>query len=153
MVRDGRDLEFVELHGRSAFSFLTGASGPEAVVRRVAELGGGAVAVVDAGGFYGSARAHQAGVEAGGGRSWGVSCSGGDGSRFPVLCATREGYRGLCRQVTTRHLEPERREEWLARAGDWIVLTGDRDGAGFTLDAHGSPPCCPPDPQGTSVSE
>ena len=37
----GPGWDFVELHGRSAFSFLTGASGPEAVVGRVAELGGG----------------------------------------------------------------------------------------------------------------
>jgi DNA polymerase III alpha subunit len=46
MVTEAWVLEFVELHARSAFSFLTGASGPEAVVRRVAELGGGSVAVV-----------------------------------------------------------------------------------------------------------
>jgi len=34
MVTGARDLDFVELHLRSALSFLTGASGPEAVVRR-----------------------------------------------------------------------------------------------------------------------
>ncbi|MGL5018521.1 MAG: PHP domain-containing protein, partial [Luteolibacter sp.] len=48
---------FVELHAHSAFSFLLGASQPEAMIRRAAELGYDSIAITDRMGFYGSARA------------------------------------------------------------------------------------------------
>ena len=57
--------DYVEFRGVSGFSFLEGACAPEALVKRAAELGYGAVGVMDKGGFYGSARAHHAGVECG----------------------------------------------------------------------------------------
>ena len=40
---------YAELHCRSNFSFLTGASHPEELVERAAALGYGAVAITDAG--------------------------------------------------------------------------------------------------------
>ena len=51
---------FSEFHAISAFSFLRGASQPEALVARAASLGYPAIAITDHGGFYGSARAHSA---------------------------------------------------------------------------------------------
>ena len=40
-------MSYIELHTASAFSFLQGASLPEALVERAAHLGYGAVALLD----------------------------------------------------------------------------------------------------------
>ena len=50
---------FTELHARSCFSFLRGASHPEALIQRAAELGYDSIALPDHMGVYGSARAHH----------------------------------------------------------------------------------------------
>ena len=52
--------DVVELRCASAFSFLEGASNPEDLAERAAELGYGAVALADRGGLYGIPRFHQA---------------------------------------------------------------------------------------------
>lgn len=117
----------IELHARSAFSFLEGASQPEAMIRRAAELGYGAIGIADRAGFYGSGRAHYAAKEAGIRALVGSSLELPDGSCLPVLCASREGYRILCRHLTDRHLVPEVSRP-LDAAGHLIALTGDRDG-------------------------
>ena len=52
--------EYVELHASSAFSFLDGASLPEALVDRAAELGYSALALLDRDGVYGAPRFHKA---------------------------------------------------------------------------------------------
>ncbi len=49
---------YVELHAASAFSFLEGASLPEALIERACELEMPAMALLDRNGFYGSARFH-----------------------------------------------------------------------------------------------
>ncbi|MBV9441696.1 MAG: PHP domain-containing protein [Acidobacteriaceae bacterium] len=51
---------YVELHARSAFSFLEGASLPEDLASRCAELEQPAMAVADANGVYGAPRFHLA---------------------------------------------------------------------------------------------
>jgi error-prone DNA polymerase len=56
---------YIELHTASAFSFLEGASLPEALVDRAAELGYGAVALLDRDGVYGLPRFHKAALAAG----------------------------------------------------------------------------------------
>src|SRR6187455_1396844 len=56
---------YVELHAASAFSFLQGASLPEALVERAAALGYPALAVLDADGVYGAPRFHKAALKAG----------------------------------------------------------------------------------------
>src|SRR3954468_988177 len=52
--------EYVELHARSAFSFLEGASLPEEMAAVCAELGMPAMALLDGNGVYGTARLHTA---------------------------------------------------------------------------------------------
>ena len=49
---------YAELRCRSCFSFLSGASHPEELVGRAAELGLSALAVTDVNGLYGIVRAH-----------------------------------------------------------------------------------------------
>ena len=56
---------YAELHAHSNFSFLDGASHPEALVKRAAELGYEALALTDHDGFYGLVRFWQAARQAG----------------------------------------------------------------------------------------
>jgi error-prone DNA polymerase len=60
---------YIELHTASAFSFLQGASLPERLVDRAAELDYPAVALLDRDGVYGVPRFHKAAVAAGSNRS------------------------------------------------------------------------------------
>ena len=64
---------YIELHASSAFSFLDGASLPEALVDRAAALGYPALALLDRDGVYGAPRFHQAATAAGIRRSSGRS--------------------------------------------------------------------------------
>jgi error-prone DNA polymerase len=56
---------YIELHAASAFSFLEGASLPEVLVDRAAELGYRSIALVDRDGVYGIPRFHKAALAAG----------------------------------------------------------------------------------------
>lgn len=130
---------FVEWHARSAFSFLRGASQPEALVRRAAALGMPGLAVCDHAGFYGSARVQVAAAEVGL-RAWvGTTLDFCDGTSLPLLAATREGYQNLSRLQTRLHLEaPERKVAWLDYASFFslpeealagvVCLSGDGEG-------------------------
>jgi error-prone DNA polymerase len=70
---------YVELHAASAFSFLDGASLPEALVDRAAELGYPAVALLDRDGVYGIPRFHKAAKAAGIRAIVGAELTMGDG--------------------------------------------------------------------------
>lgn len=117
---------FSEFHALSAFSFLRGASQPEVLVRRAAELGYRSIAITDHGGFYGSARAHSAAQEAGLRAIVGTTLTQPDGSRLPVICATRAGYQTLSRHLTDLHTGNLR--PLGLNNGDLIALSGDREG-------------------------
>ena len=56
---------YIELHASSAFSFLDGASLPEALIDRAAALGYPALALLDRDGVYGAPRFHLAAKRAG----------------------------------------------------------------------------------------
>jgi error-prone DNA polymerase len=51
---------YIELHSRSAFSFLEGASAPEQLIATGSELQMPAMALLDRDGLYGAARFHLA---------------------------------------------------------------------------------------------
>ena len=97
-------IPFVELHARSAFSFLRGASLPEEYAERAAKLEIPAMALLDRDGVYGSPRFFAAmkkhnlrghtGAE--------VLCT--DGSYYPLLAKSRTGYQNLCRLITRTKL-------------------------------------------------
>jgi error-prone DNA polymerase len=120
--------EFSELHACSAFSFLLGASHPEAMVRRAAELGMDSIAITDLNGFYGSARAHHAAKEVGIRALVGTMLELPDRSRYTVLCATRDGYRMLSRHLTDWHLLGKVPGLFPLAGDHLIALTGDREG-------------------------
>ena len=123
---------YIELHAASAFSFLQGASLPETLVERAAALGYPALALVDADGVYGAPRFHKAAQQAGLRAIIGAELtiqSGGSASaasrtrrdppynsewRLPVLVASAEGYRNLCRLVTRMKMRATKGEGALA---------------------------------------
>ncbi|MEO5713020.1 MAG: error-prone DNA polymerase [Luteolibacter sp.] len=118
---------FCEFHARSAFSFLRGSSKPDEMIRRAAELGYSALAITDHGGFYGSARAHEAARDCGIRAIVGATLDLPDGSHLPVLCTTQAAYQTLSRHLTDLHLEGVGKARDLTDSG-LIALTGDRDG-------------------------
>jgi error-prone DNA polymerase len=127
-------MKYVELHARSAFSFLRGASLPEELMVRAAELKLPTIAVCDRDGFYGSARSHVKGKEYGVAAKVGVELTMEDGSVLPVLVKTREGYRNLSRLITEAKLRGTKTEcsvRWdeLPRYAEGLfALTGDEEG-------------------------
>jgi error-prone DNA polymerase len=58
-------MSYVELHARSAFSFLEGASLPEALAAVASAANMPAMALLDRNGFYGSPRFHMAAKKTG----------------------------------------------------------------------------------------
>jgi error-prone DNA polymerase len=127
-------MPYVELHARSAFSFLRAGSLPEALAAEAARLEMPALALCDRDGVYGAVRLHMAGKESGVRALVGSELTMEDGSVVPVLVATRTGYRGLCRLLSTAHLRSEKGEgrvAWseLAEAKEGLIaLTGDEEG-------------------------
>ena len=100
----------MELLAKSSFSFLRGASSPEELFTRAAELGYGHLGVVDHMGFYGSARAHQAAGKYGLRAIVGTTLENvglpGCLSRIrelPLIAKTRSGYQNLSRLLTDFH--------------------------------------------------
>ena len=65
MIQFRNDSMYVELHSRSAFSFLEGSSLPESLVARCAELNMPAMALLDRDGVYGAPRFHMAAKKTG----------------------------------------------------------------------------------------
>ncbi len=101
---------FVELHARSAFSFLEGASVPEDLVEACAQFDMPAMAIVDRNGVYGAPRFHMAAKKAGIRAHIGSEITCANGLSYPLLVETREGYRNLCRLVTRMKLRAPKGE-------------------------------------------
>ncbi len=106
---------YVELHAASAFSFLDGASLPEALIERAAALGYPALALLDRDGVYGAPRFHLAARRAGIKAIIGAELTIGIGAgasvfRLPVLIESREGYQNLCRLITRMKLRAPKGE-------------------------------------------
>ncbi|HTU48567.1 MAG TPA: error-prone DNA polymerase [Bryobacteraceae bacterium] len=91
---------YVELHARSAFSFLEGASLPEELASRCAELQQPAMAVTDTHGVYGAPRFHLAAEKLGVRALIGAEVNAQENCRYTLLAESREGYQNLCRLIT-----------------------------------------------------
>src|SRR5262252_9417217 len=101
---------YVELHARSAFSFLEGAALPEEMSAACAEYGMPAMAIMDRNGVYGAPRFHLAAEKAGVTAHIGSEITCTNGNTYPLLVETREGYRNLCRLVTRMKLRSAKGE-------------------------------------------
>ena len=112
------DTMYVELHARSAFSFLEGASLPELLMARGAQLEMPAMALLDRNGLYGAPRFHMAAQRAGTRAHIGAEIAVRDAGerarppqwlphripaepvRWALLAETQTGYQNLCRLIT-----------------------------------------------------
>src|SRR5271165_3973512 len=103
---------YIELHARSAFSFLEGASVPEELAEVCAAHQTPAMALLDRDGVYGAPRFHMAmkkldlKAHIGAEITSLLTCANADEplARLPLLCASREGYQNLCRLITRAKL-------------------------------------------------
>ena len=153
---------YVELHAASAFSFLEGASLPEDLIQRAAELNMPAMALLDRNGVYGAARFHtlarKHGVRAHVGAEIAVSSLGNrlqppawlphchvpEAARLPLLCTSRSGYQNLCQLITRFKLRETSKCEGAATVEDLeeyssglICLTGGDEGPVAAALMHG----------------
>ena len=99
---------YIELHARSAFSFLEGASNPEALIDACARLGMPSVALLDRDGLYGAARFYLAAKKAGLRAHIGAEVSSVEGWRFSLLVTSPDGYHNLCRLITRMKLRAKK---------------------------------------------
>jgi error-prone DNA polymerase len=150
---NARDSDYIELHTASAFSFLEGASQPEAMAERAAELNMPAMAMADRNGVYGAARFHttakRIGIKAHIGAEIAVSSFGErltppawlphrwapEPPRVLLLCASQTGYQNLCQLVTRFKMRETTKAEGAATIHDLeefsdglICLTGGEEG-------------------------
>lgn len=144
---------YVELHASSAFSFLEGASQPEALVRAAFASEMPAMALLDRNGVYGAARFHasaeQNKIQAHIGAEIAVPGFGmrmtpsmalphqhaPEPARLPLLCTSRTGYQNLCQLVTRFKMRERGKAEGFANVTDiedfregLICLTGGDEG-------------------------
>src|SRR4051812_39015281 len=150
--------EYVELHARSAFSFLEGASSPEEMAAVCAELGMPAMALLDSNGVYGTARLHMAMKRLGLRALVGSEVTvhdlpqrhrGTETTSLPLLVESRTGYQNLCRLITKmklrvpKHAKPGEcaatEDELREHAEGLVCLTGDEHGPlAAALDVGGA---------------
>jgi len=132
-------MQLPELRARSAFSFLEGASLPEVMIDEAARLDIPAVALLDRDVVSGAVRFHKEAKKRGI-RAWiGAEVTAAEGFRYPLIAATREGYRNLCRLIT--RVKMERRAATFAdieeHAPGLVCLASDP--LGWALDNGAAP--------------
>ncbi|HEU5151340.1 MAG TPA: error-prone DNA polymerase [Iamia sp.] len=149
----GARVPYAELHCRSNFSFLEGASHPEELVEEAARLELEALAITDRDGFYGVVRQSEAATVVGVPAVYGVDLGladqpvgAGAGETAPgrvvVLARGRRGYADLARVVSQAQMAGEKGAPRLTLGdlaavggrgtpgeGGWVVLTGGADGS------------------------
>jgi error-prone DNA polymerase len=145
--------DYVEFHARSAFSFLEGASLPEALVEQAAKLGMSALGILDRDGLYGAPRLYTTAKKLGLRSHVGAEVSVSDlGSqvrpaewqphtipqrpiRLSLLCESQTGYRNLSQLITGYKLRQKTKGEGVAtfreikeRSEGLVCLTGGDEG-------------------------
>jgi error-prone DNA polymerase len=137
---------YIELHARSAFSFLEGSSLPEALMSSCARLNMPAMALLDTDGVYGAPRFHLAAKKFKLKAHIGAEVTGHlsrDKVRLPLLVSSRAGYQNLCRLITKMKLRAKKgegavqKEELEEHAQGLICLTGGADGPLAAALQHG----------------
>jgi len=125
---------YVELHCHSAFSLLDGASMPEQLVRRAAELDMPALALTDHDGVYGAVRFARECERQGIKPIIGAEMTLEEGFHITLLALDPSGYSNLCRVITAAQLAGSKGKvvlsrETLARYSTGLLcLSGCREG-------------------------
>lgn len=94
------ELRYAELHCRSNYSFLEGASHPDELVTRASEIGHSALAITDRNSVAGVVRAHVAAKERGLKLLVGAEITPVDSPSVVLWAIDRAGYGRLCRLIT-----------------------------------------------------
>ncbi|MCF3650352.1 DNA polymerase III subunit alpha [Synoicihabitans lomoniglobus] len=146
---------YIELHANSAFSFLRGASMPDALAAEAARLELPAVALCDRDGVYGTPRFHSATRAQGVRPLIGCELTLHDGAVLPLLVENRTGYENLCQLISLTKQTPrdlsakaaakaERKrpcfatwDELSTHSEGLIALTGDAEGPLLTAWQRG----------------
>src|SRR5437764_891090 len=97
------EMRYAELHAHSAYSFLDGASQPEELAARAAELGCPSLAVTAHDGVYGSLEFAHGAKHFGVRPITGAEVTLADRSHVTLLVETQQGYSNLCRLLTAAH--------------------------------------------------
>ena len=144
---------YVELHGRSSFSFLEGASMPEAMAQQAANLCLPALGILDRDGLYGAPRLYMSAKKLGLRSHVGAEVSTAKFGmqirpeswerhtiperpvRLSLLCESQTGYRNLSQLITGYKLQQRTKGEGIAsyraiqeRAEGLVCLTGGDEG-------------------------
>jgi error-prone DNA polymerase len=122
---------YVELHAHSAYSFLDGASLPEELAARAADLGYDALALTDHDGIYGSLEFAHACRHFGVRAITGAEVTLAGDVHVTLLCESRRGYANLCRILTDAHAGtrvPGRERELLPPATTPEFVAAHADG-------------------------
>ncbi|MCC6615324.1 MAG: error-prone DNA polymerase [Anaerolineae bacterium] len=128
-------MDYVELHTHSNFSFLDGASHPENLLQRAAELKHSALALTDHDNVSGAVRFSQAAKEYGVRPIFGAEITLHDGHHLLLLVKNQTGWANLCTLVTlAQHAAPKGEAKLPADAlkghtDGLIALSGCRKGA------------------------
>src|SRR5690242_19083125 len=96
---------YIELHAHSAYSFLDGASLPEELAIRAAELGYEALALTDHDGVCGSLEFAHAAKAVGVRPITGAELTLEGAAHVTLLVESSRGYANLCRLITAAHAE------------------------------------------------
>jgi error-prone DNA polymerase len=137
-------MAYVELHARSAFSFLRGSSQPEHLAEIAAKQGLSAMALCDRNGVYGAPRFYAAAKEHGLRAIVGSELRLEDDTVLPVLVMNRNGYQNLCRMITRAQLRSPKGESRILWSEleefnqGLIALTGDSEGPLHALIFQGN---------------
>jgi error-prone DNA polymerase len=114
---------YVPLWNKSNYSFLEGASHPEELVGRAAELGLDTLALGDRDGVYGIVAAHTHAKKAGIRLIVGSQLTV-PGSTLVLLASTREGYARLCSLISLGHRDKPKGESEVT----WDQIAGHGEG-------------------------
>ena len=135
---------FVELHARSAFSFLASAAAPEDLIDAAVSSGMPAMALVDIDNLCGAPRffmaAKKAGIRAHVGAEITPASGGG---RYVLLAENQAGYQNLCRLITSMKLRAKKGEgsateaEFREHAQGLVAITRGDQPAELLLDIYG----------------
>jgi error-prone DNA polymerase len=147
---DTSTVPYAELHCHSSFSFLDGASSPEALAEEATRLGLDALAITDHAGFYGVVRFAEAARELALPTVFGAELTlnatearsgpaDPDGAHLLVLARDTTGYARLAALLSEAQMSGEKGRPRLSFAavaeaasgrarGHWAVLTGCRKG-------------------------
>src|SRR5665213_1577642 len=133
-------VRYAELHCRSNFSFLEGASHPEELIERARELGLEALALTDRDGLYGAVRFAKAAKPANFAAIAGTELTldipelRPNAPRLVLLAENETGYANLARAISSAQLRGKKRDarsrlaDFDGKAQGLVVLSGSRHG-------------------------